>query len=156
MSKLQKKVDFGTITVVKSANDKKGDRKLNDESAIDLINSTREISEMDINIAPILILEDEEGSLLGHQKLTINAAGLLNGSRNVKDGFAFFAKKSSTVKEFLTDREISNLTMNSTLKKQIISILMYSSSSTRRKLIPSSLGPTEKSKLQELEYFILN
>lgn len=54
------------------------------------MNSHREITQEQINEAPLLILEEEpNGTIFSQKQIKINAAGLIGG-RNVKDGVAIF------------------------------------------------------------------
>lgn len=61
------------------------------------MNLNRIITEQDIANAPVLMLEEIEGDILRNNKLVINAAGLLNGARKVKDGIVYFGTQSKNV-----------------------------------------------------------
>ena len=60
------------------------------DEIMELISSQREITQEEVNSAPLLILdEDKNGSLFNKRQVKINAAGLIGG-RGAKDGVAIF------------------------------------------------------------------
>lgn len=79
-----------------------------EDPLMEYINSSREITQTEINEAPLLILdEDSNGMLFNKKQLKINAAGLIGG-RNAKDGVAIFGQHNpSNAETFKADFEIN-------------------------------------------------
>jgi hypothetical protein len=80
--------------------------KPEDASVFDIVHSTRNFTEEDIKKAPVLLIEELSGDVLRNIKLIINAGGLVNGIRKLKDGVAFFGKNSKT-ENFVNDFELN-------------------------------------------------
>lgn len=79
------------------------------EPPIEYINSHREITQKEIDEAPILVLEaDKKSNLFKNQIIKINAAGLIGG-RDLKDGVSIFGLKSQDDKNntFKVDYELN-------------------------------------------------
>lgn len=100
----ENKVD--TKVKSKPQEDSNANKKIEDP-AIDYINSSRGITQEEVNAAPLLIIDEEPpGNLFYKKQLKINAAGLIGG-RNAKDGVAIFGqKKSNNDENFKADFEI--------------------------------------------------
>jgi hypothetical protein len=64
----------------------------NDDSNLELVNSNRQITDEEIQNAPIILIEELNGDILKNNKLKINAGGLTTGLRKSKDGVVFFGK----------------------------------------------------------------
>ena len=80
--------------------------KKNEDPAIEYINSSRGITQEEVNAAPLLIIDEESpGNLFYKRQLKINAAGLIGG-RNAKDGVAIFGQKKPNEEKFKSDFEI--------------------------------------------------
>jgi hypothetical protein len=57
------------------------------------IGTSRNITDEEIKNAPVLILEEiTDKNILKGNRLTINAAGLVNGNSKAKDGVSFFGR----------------------------------------------------------------
>jgi len=87
-------------------------KKIDESSYIDNINTNRFISEDDIQKANIILLEEIEGNLLRKQTLLINASGLMNGERNAKDGIVFFGNKlkkgDNVINDYVLNTEVDD------------------------------------------------
>jgi hypothetical protein len=79
--------------VTNNENELKNELK-NDDPIISYLNSNREITDNEINTAPIIILREESGNLFNGQTIKINAGGLIGG-RNLRDGVAIFGIKKN-------------------------------------------------------------
>ena len=95
----------------KENKNQKDDNTANNKNKIDeimeLIPSQREITQDEINSAPLLILSEEKnGTLFNKQQLKINAAGLIGG-RNAKDGVAIFGLANTSNTPFKADFELN-------------------------------------------------
>lgn len=89
-------------------NQENGNPQKNDDPLMEYISSSREITQSEINEAPLLILdEDSNGNLFNKKQLKINAAGLIGG-RNAKDGVAIFGQHNpSNAETFKADFELN-------------------------------------------------
>lgn len=61
------------------------------------------ILDCDIKRAPTLKIEEMKGKILNNQTLIINAAGLINGLRNQRDGVSFFGFRQGEKNEIIND-----------------------------------------------------
>jgi len=95
-------VQFDFKSITSNVIFQKGD-KSSDESSLDFLGSARKIDDDDIKFAPVLYIEEIEGEILKNQSLTINATGLVNGQRKMKDGVAFFGNKLKNGEEVIND-----------------------------------------------------
>ena len=64
------------------------------DEALEYINSNREITESEINLAPKVILRDLDGKILNGKEIIITASGMIGG-RNTKDGVTIFGKSNN-------------------------------------------------------------
>jgi len=114
-------MNSGTHIKDNLANDKRID-----ESQIEIMHTNRHFNEEDIKQAAVIHLEDESGDLLGkNHKLKINAAGLVNGLRKVRDGVAIFGtSKQNKNNEITVDFEL-NLDLPSQYTTQPYLFLIY-------------------------------
>jgi hypothetical protein len=77
------------------------------DEIMELISSQREITQEEVNSAPLLILdEDKNGNLFNKQQIKINAAGLIGG-RGAKDGVAIFGIINNTNTNFKADFDLN-------------------------------------------------
>ena len=77
------------------------------DEIMELISSQREITQEEINTAPLLILdEDKNGTLFNKQQIKINAAGLIGG-RGAKDGVAIFGLANTSNTAFKADFDLN-------------------------------------------------
>ena len=75
------------------------------DEALEYINSNREITESEINLAPKVILRDLDGKILNGKEIIITASGMIGG-RNTKDGVTIFGK-SNNKENFKPDFELN-------------------------------------------------
>ena len=75
------------------------------DEALEYINSNREITESEINLAPKVILRELDGKILNGKEITITASGMIGG-RNTKDGVTIFGK-SNNKENFKPDFELN-------------------------------------------------
>ena len=74
---IKEKKEYGT------SEDKKEEENEND-LAINLINSHRQITDEEISNSPILIIKEEDGNIFNGNEIKINAGGMINGIMKLK------------------------------------------------------------------------
>lgn len=96
---------------------------------MEYIQSHREITQDDINDAPLLLLEeDPNGNIFNKKQIKINAAGLIGG-RNLKDGVAIFGLEDPNNKEAF--RADFNLNFSEKFNYPYIFAIYYQSESKK-------------------------
>ena len=104
------KVESKNIKAIPKQNSKNDNDVLKNQKEdplLEYISSSREITQKEVNDAPLLIIdEDSNGTLFNKTQVKINAAGLIGG-RNAKDGVAIFGQANAIINDkFKADFEL--------------------------------------------------
>lgn len=124
---------YKSIVMIKKLNTKKLSSKTESNEDIQFLSKhssnnpycliqSKVILDCDINRAPKLRIDEVKGKLLHGQSLTINAAGLVNGLRNQRDGVCFFGLSQGENCEIINDYIINRHDCGRTDQRRVFAV----------------------------------